>query len=124
MILVVPWLPPEEQPQIFPHGMVFQTKDEHAAYILATAKQRTGLPCDFRCGCGKVRAPSVCSTSCCYASPAHAMSLCVAFACRVLFYEGKYFTALGSIVPIGDVTSIIPQEEVRWGPAWPLTGSP
>lgn len=34
VILVVPWLPPEEQPKVFPKGVTFATKEEHAKYIL------------------------------------------------------------------------------------------
>lgn len=35
VLLVVPWLPPEEQPRLYPAGQVFQTQEEQAEYILA-----------------------------------------------------------------------------------------
>jgi hypothetical protein len=34
VLLVVPWVEPEQQPLIFPPGVVFQTRQEHAEYIL------------------------------------------------------------------------------------------
>ena len=33
VLLVVPWLPPEEQPALYPPGIVFATREEQAAYI-------------------------------------------------------------------------------------------
>ena len=32
-MLVVPWLPPEEQPALYPEGVVFATREEQGAYI-------------------------------------------------------------------------------------------
>lgn len=48
VLLVVPWLEPEEQALVFPPGQVFQTREEHAEFILKEARERSCLPCDFR----------------------------------------------------------------------------
>ncbi len=47
VLLVVPWLEPEEQELLYPKGMVFKTKEEQAEYILSEGRKRTSLPCKF-----------------------------------------------------------------------------
>eukprot|EP00878_Enallax_costatus_P018725 GHUV01019729.1.p1 GENE.GHUV01019729.1~~GHUV01019729.1.p1 ORF type:complete len:327 (+),score=66.40 GHUV01019729.1:368-1348(+) len=47
VMLVVPWIAPEDQGQIYPTGVTFNTQQEQADYILNEARKRTGLPCNF-----------------------------------------------------------------------------
>jgi hypothetical protein len=45
VLLVVPWVPPPEQPAIFPEGVVFSSPEEQAAYLRDDLAKRSGLPC-------------------------------------------------------------------------------
>eukprot|EP00879_Flechtneria_rotunda_P025238 GHRR01026809.1.p1 GENE.GHRR01026809.1~~GHRR01026809.1.p1 ORF type:complete len:472 (+),score=154.55 GHRR01026809.1:87-1502(+) len=47
VILVVPFVPLDQQPLIYPEGVTFATHEEQAEYILQEARKRTGLPCTF-----------------------------------------------------------------------------
>lgn len=48
VLLVVPWLDPDDQKLVFPPGQVFASKEAHAEFILREARERTALACDFR----------------------------------------------------------------------------
>jgi digalactosyldiacylglycerol synthase len=45
--LVLPWLSPGDQARVFPHNMHFESPEQQEAYVLAWARQRTGLDCNF-----------------------------------------------------------------------------
>jgi len=83
--LLVPWLPPGEQPAVYPPGQVFQTREAQAEHVVSDARKRAGLLGD----------------------PASRF--------RVAWYEGRYFPALGSILPTGDVTGAVPADAAAAG---------
>eukprot|EP00775_Hariotina_reticulata_P003919 gene3919-4173_t len=47
VVLVVPWVTPEQQPLIYPAGLTFSSHEQQAEYILKEARQRTASPCNF-----------------------------------------------------------------------------
>jgi digalactosyldiacylglycerol synthase len=84
--LLVPWLPPSEQPQVYPPGQVFQTPEEQAEHLVADAQRRAG----FAPGGSEARF-------------------------RVAWYRARYFPSVGSILPIDDVTEAVPAEDAAAG---------
>jgi len=84
--LLVPWLPPAEQPQVYPPGQVFETPESQADHLVADAQRRAG----FLPGGADGRF-------------------------RVAWYRARYFSALGSILPVGDVTEAVPEDDAAAG---------
>lgn len=48
VLLVVPWVEPEQQALIFPPGVTFETREQQAEFILKEARQRTSLTHPFQ----------------------------------------------------------------------------
>ena len=75
--LVIPWLAAPDQAIVY-NKITFDTPAQQEAYVRSWARQRTGLPCNF----------------------------------KVAFYPGRYAAEKCSILPVGDPTTYIPDNEV------------
>ncbi|KAG2452291.1 hypothetical protein HYH02_003315 [Chlamydomonas schloesseri] len=75
--LVLPWLSQADQQRVFPADVSFNTPEEQEEFVRQWARNRTGLPCNF----------------------------------KVAFYPGRYAAEKGSILPVGDITTVIPDHE-------------
>lgn len=83
--LLLPFLPPDQQPNIFSNGQVFATHAQQKRHVIDFLHAR---------GCTWVTGRGGCVD--------------------VLFYEGRYDTLFCSILPVGDLTLLV-KGKVRWG---------
>lgn len=129
--LVVPWLPPEEQPQIFPRGMVFDSPEAQAAYVRDEARAKSGLACDEANFQVAARVPggwergggphsfwpqflSMLASP----NPYHSTTQNAPPPVQIVFYSAKYFAPLGSLFPTEDIAALVPRDQVHARPSW------
>lgn len=95
--LLAPWVPPHDQPRLFPEGVVFETPQEQAVAVIEAIQKRVPFPLP----------PATAHLHSHSHSPGEGNSS-GSGTFRLVFYKGRYDPGLGSIMPEEDIQPLIP----------------